>query len=156
MIFVIGISLGIGVFLVFFTNLGGEINWTSNVSLDFLLFGIFGFHSINFNLGLSFMFFWLIYLICYLFCLLKPVPFAQFTLFRTRRDQASSNTKISDNGGFGSPHNYLMITISWFSLYFILSILIDVIQKLFGITLGNPLMHDPLLSFFLFVSSTTE
>jgi hypothetical protein len=41
-----------------------------------------------------------------------------------------------------------MITISWFSIYFILSILIDLIQQLFGVTLGNPLTNNPLLSFF--------
>lgn len=44
--------------------------------------------------------------------------------------------------------NYLAVTISWFSGYFVLSILIDVIQQLFGVTLGNPLTANPLLSFF--------
>lgn len=148
MVFVTGISFGIGLFLVFFTNIGGEINWTNNVSLDFLLFSLFGFQAINFNLGLTFLFFWLIYLTCFLFCLLKPVSLTRLTFLKIRQGPTSTNTQISQSIGSGLPHNYLFITISWFSLYFVLSILIDIVQQLFGITLGNPLTHNPLLSFF--------
>ena len=148
MVFVTGISFGIGLFLVFFTNIGGEINWTNSVSLDFLLFSLFGFQDINFNLGLTFLFFWLIYLTCFLFCLLKPVSLTRLTFLKIRQGPTSTNTQIGQNIGSGLPHNYLFITISWFSLYFVLSILIDIVQQLFGITLGNPLTHNPLLSFF--------
>lgn len=148
MVFVTGISFGIGLFLVFFTNIGGEINWTNNVSLDFLLFSLFGFQAINFNLGLTFLFFWIIYLTCFLFCLLKPVSLARLTFLKIMQGPTPTNTQIGQSVGSGLPHNYLFITISWFSLYFILSILIDIVQQLFGITLGNPLTHNPLLSFF--------
>ncbi len=141
-ILITAFSFLLGVFLVFFSNIGGEVQWYSDVPLDFLIFGIFGINSINFNFGISFMFFWTVYLACYLFCFLKPIsifhlsavkkPFQMIGLERIniRRD------------------NYLAITISWFSGYFVLSILIDVMQQLFGVTLGNPLMADPLLSFF--------
>ena len=149
MVFVTGISLGIGLFLVFFTNLGGEMNWTNNVPLDFLLFSLFGFHTINFNLGIVFLFFWLVYLTCYLFCFLKPISITKLPFFKAKkRDQVQTTTPISQSIGFGTPINYLMITICWFSVYFILSILIDLIQQLFGVTLGNPLTNNPLLSFF--------
>jgi membrane protease YdiL (CAAX protease family) len=148
MVFVTGISLGIGLFLVFFTNLGGEIDWTYDVPLDFLLFSLFGFQTINFSLGLVFLFFWIIYLTCYLFCLLKPISLAKLPLFKTKKDLISTNPQIDQTSPFGTPSNYLMITISWFSVYFILSILIDLIQQLFGVSLGNPLTNNPLLSFF--------
>ena len=148
MVFVTGISLGIGLFIVFFTNLGSEIDWTKDVPLDFLLFNLFGFHTINFNLGVVFLFFWLIYLTCYLFCLLKPISLAKLPLFKIKKGLISTNTQINQRSGFETPSNYLMITISWFSIYFILSILIDLIQQLFGVTLGNPLTNNPLLSFF--------
>jgi len=148
MVFVTGFAFGIGLFLVFFTNLGGEIDWTNDVPLDFLLFSIFGFQTINLSLGLVFLFFWVIYLTCYLFCLLKPTPIARLPLLKTKRDVVSRNTQIDQSIRFGTTSNYLMITISWFSVYFILSILIDLIQQLFGVTLGNPLTNNPLLSFF--------
>ena len=94
MVFVTGFSFGIGLFLVFFTNLGGEIDWTNDVPLDFLLFSLFGFQTINFSLGLVFLFFWLIYLTCYLFCLLKPTSLARLPLLMTKRDLVSRNIQI--------------------------------------------------------------
>jgi hypothetical protein len=141
-ILVTTVSFFIGVFLVFFTNIGDEVKWYSDVPLDFLLSGIFGLSSINFNLGISFMLFWTVYLACYLFCFLKPIPIIHFSKVKKPfRMIGLERIKIQRD-------NYLAITISWFSGYFVLSILIDVIQQLFGVTLGNPLTANPLLSFF--------
>jgi CAAX prenyl protease-like protein len=135
-------SFFLGVFLVFFTQIGDEVQWYSDVPLDFLIFGIFGLNSLNFNLGFSFMFFWTIYLVCYLFCFLKPIPIIHFCAAKKPfKMKGVEMIKIKRD-------NYLAMTISWFSGYFVLSILIDVIQQLFGVTLGNPLAANPLLSFF--------
>jgi hypothetical protein len=141
-VLVTAFSFFIGIFLVFFTNIGGEARWYSDVPLDFLIFGIFGLNSINFNLGISFLFFWTIYLACYLYCFFKPVSiFHLSSLKKPFQMTELERFKIQRD-------NYLAITISWFSGYFVLSILIDVIQQLFGVTLGNPLTANPLLSFF--------
>ncbi|HKO76000.1 MAG TPA: hypothetical protein VJU52_02220 [Flavobacterium sp.] len=141
-ILVTTLSFFIGVFLVFFTQIGGEVQWYSDVPLDFLIFGIFGLNSLNFNLGFSFMFFWAIYLACYLFCYLKPIPIIRFSAMeKSFKMIGIEKIKIHRD-------NYLAMTISWFSGYFVLSILIDVIQQLFGVTLGNPLTANPILSFF--------
>jgi membrane protease YdiL (CAAX protease family) len=43
--------------------------------------------------------------------------------------------------------NHLYMIIQWFSAYFLISILIDIIQQFFGIQIGTPLMDNPLLSF---------
>ena len=148
MVIVTGISFGIGLYLVFFTNLGGDINWDDNVPLDFLLLSIFGFQTIYFNLGLTFLFFWFVYLICYIYCFLKPISLKELPLLRAIVRSDAANTQIVKKKGSGVSYNYLMITLSWFSAYFILSILIDVIQQVFGVKLGNPLTDNPLLSFF--------
>ncbi len=141
-ILVTAFSFLIGIFLVFFTNIGEEVNWYSDVPLDFLIFGIFGLSSISFNLGISFMFFWTVYLACYLFCFLKPIPIIHLSSVKKPFQMFSlDGIKIQRD-------NYLTITISWFSGYFVLSILIDIIQQLFGVKLGNPLTANPLLSFF--------
>jgi membrane protease YdiL (CAAX protease family) len=58
------------------------------------------------------------------------------------------NAHINQKKGIGTPVNYLMITLSWFSAYFVLSISIDVIQQIFGVNLGNPLTDNAILSFF--------
>ena len=141
-ILVTSFSFVIGLFLVFFTNLGSEVHWYNDVPLDFLIFGIFGLNSIYFNLGVTFMFFWAVYLACYVYCFLKPTPILNLSSVKKSFQIIGLQAiKIQRN-------NYLSITISWFSGYFVLSILIDVIQQLFGFKLGNPLTADPLLSFF--------
>ena len=148
MVIITGFSFCVGLYLVFLTNLGTEASWYENVPLDFLLFGIFGLPSIYLNLGLIFIFFWLVYLACYLFCFLKPMPFNKILLLKKNSLLSHTNSEIKQNKWFDKSSNYLMITISWFSAYFVISILIDVIQQLFGVTLGNPLTNDPILSFF--------
>ena len=148
MVIVTGISFGIGLYLVFFTNLGGEINWVDNVPLDFLLLSIFGFQSIYFNLGIAFLLFWFVYLICYVYCFLNPISLKELPFLRAIIRSDNAYTQIEKKNGNGAFDNYLMITLSWFSAYFILSILIDVIQQIFGVKLGNPLTDNPLLSFF--------
>jgi hypothetical protein len=141
-------SFAIGIFLVFFTNLGGDISWSQNVSLDFLLINIFGFQSPQFNLGITFLFFLSVYLICYLYCLIYPHSilrqniFRKWNLIRTKRLQEQKSVRPEQNS------NLLIIAISWFSGYFLLSVIIDTIQQLFGVTLGNPLTENALLSFF--------
>ncbi len=141
-ILVTAFSFLIGLFLVFFTNLGGEVHWYNDVPLDFLIFGIFGLNSIYFNLGITFMFFWTVYLACYVFCFLKPFSILNLSSVKKPFQMIGLEAiKVQRN-------NYLAITISWFSGYFVLSILIDVIQQLFGFKLGNPLTANPILSFF--------
>ena len=88
------------------------------------------------------MFFWTVYLACYIFCFLKPIPILSMSSINNSIQILGLQViKIQRN-------NYLAVTISWFSGYFVLSILIDVIQQLFGFKLGNPLTANPLLSFF--------
>lgn len=104
----------------------------------FLLFMIFNIQNLQFNLGILFLFFWFVYLICYLVCFFKPVSIPKI-FGELRRGGFSALTLPSSN--------YLFITIYWFSGYFVLSILIDTLQQLFGIKLGSPLTDNPLASF---------
>ena len=141
-ILITAFSFAIGLFLVFFTDLGNEVHWYSDVRLDFLILGVFGLDSIYFNLAIAFMLFWTVYLACYIFCFLQPIPILSLSLVK------KSIQTIGLQAINIQRNNYLAITISWFSGYFVLSILIDVIQQLFGFKLGNPLTANPLLSFF--------
>jgi hypothetical protein len=141
-------SFAIGVFLVFFTTLGGQTSWSQNVSLDFLLINIFGFQSVEFNLGITFLVLTSIYLTCYIYCLFHPKLILKQNIFKkcdlTRTKQSQDQISIKTD----QSSNLLVIAISWFSGYFLLSVIIDTIQQLFGVTLGNPLTENPLLSFF--------
>jgi hypothetical protein len=134
-------SIVVGIYLVFFAFLGKEVSWQTLVPLHFLLLDISNITSVQFNLGIIFISFWLVYLIVYFICASKPVP-----LFNNSKDERSSkhNFKILDL----NPSNSLYIAIQWFSGYFLLSVVIDLVQQLFGIHIGNPLVANPLLSFF--------
>ncbi len=134
-------SFFFGLYLVFFTDIGKDIGWHDNVPLNFLLLSVFNVSNLYSNLGVAFLFFWFFYAILYLFVILKPV-----FLFSGlgHKKFFARDFKI-----FGiSNSNFLYIAIQWFSAYFVLSIIIDWIQRMFEISIGDPLLDNPLLSFF--------
>ncbi len=134
-------SIFIGIFVVFFTNLGRDVTWQSNVSLNFLLLNMMGISNLQFDLGITFILFWFIYLAIYLISIYKP-----FFLFEGFLDMQLYKKKFRYFGI--STSNYLFIAIQWFSGYFLLSIIIDLVQQRFGIHIGNPSLNNPLISFF--------
>jgi hypothetical protein len=138
---VISGSIFIGTFVVFFTTIGKDITWQSNVQLNFLLLNILGISNLHFNLGVVFIFFWIIYNISYLQCIFNP----DF-LFNSFLSKNSHKDKVKNFGISSS--NYLYITIQWFSAYFVISVIIDQVQQTFGIHMGTPLVNNPLLSYF--------
>lgn len=140
-------SIFIGVYVVFFTNIGKDITWHNNVPLNFLLLNILGLSNLQLNLGITFILFWAIYIIFYLICIFTPDFLLKNFLYKQLHHQNKiKNFDLSSN-------NYFYITIQWFSLYFVLSIIVDQIQKLFGIHMGTPLMNNPLLSYFYLTAS---
>lgn len=141
-------SFAIGIILVFFTNLGGDTSWNQNVSLDFLLITIFGFHSVQYNLGITFLFFISVYLVCYLYCFFHPKSILKQNIIKkwNVKGLKRSQDQISISNDQNS--NLLIVAISWFSGYFLLSVIIDTVQQFFGVKLGNPLTENALLSFF--------
>lgn len=142
-------SFVIGIILVFFTNLGGYTSWNQNVSLDFLLINIFGFQSVQYNLGITFLLLLSVYLVCYLYCFFHPESILKqnivkkWNVMRTKQSQDQISVISNDQNS-----NLLIVAISWFSGYFLLSVIIDTVQQFFGVKLGNPLTENALLSFF--------
>lgn len=141
-------SFAIGLFIVFFTNLGGNTSYYQNVSLDFLLINIFGLQSIQFNLGITFLIFFFVYLGCYFYCFFNPKPWVLSLIFSRKDSSRISESKNKPSTNRDQNLNYLKVAISWFSGYFLLSVIIDTVQQLFGVNLGNPLTENALLSFF--------
>ncbi len=137
-------SIFIGIYVVYFTNIGKEVTWHSDVLLNFLLLNILGISNIHFNLGIVFIFFWFIYLVIFLVCIFNPIFLFKGFL---HNPLSKNNLKYFDFSFDSSSSNYLFITIQWFSAYFLLSIIIDLVQQSFGIHIGNPLVSNPLLSF---------
>jgi hypothetical protein len=134
-------SIFIGIYVIFFTNIGKDITWHSDALLNFLLLDILGISKLKFNLGIVFILFWSIYVISYLICIFKPDFLLKNFLYKQLFSKRIKTFDLPSS-------NYLYITIQWFSLYFVLSIIIDQVQQTFGIHMGNPLMSNPLLSYF--------
>ena len=134
-------SFFFGLYLVFFTDIGKDIGWYDNVPLNFLLLSVFNASTLYANLGVAFLFFWFFYAILYLFVIFKPV-----FLFSGLGRKKFLNRDLKILGI--SNLNFLYVAIQWFSAYFVLSIIIDWIQQLFEISIGDPLLDNPLLSFF--------
>lgn len=107
--------------------------------MDFLLFDFMSLQFIHFNLGISFLFFWIIYLVNYMYCFFKPYSIP-LLLDRLRNINKSKVIEVRSN--------YLLISIYWFSGYFVISILIDIIQQSFGVNIGSPLTNHAIFSFF--------
>jgi hypothetical protein len=133
-------SIFIGFYIVFFTNIGKDVSWISDIPLNFLILNILGISNLNYVLGITFIFFWVIYIVIYSHMIFKP-----YFLFKGFFEKKTLNHNYKNFELF--PLNHLYIVIQWFSAYFILSILIDIIQQSFGIKIGTPLMDNPLLSF---------
>jgi hypothetical protein len=134
-------SIFIGIYVVFFINVGKDVTWHSNAPLNFLLLNVLGISNFQFNLGIVFIFFWSIYTALYFICIFKPDFLFKNFLYKQFYQNRLKNFDLP-------PSNYLYITIQWFSGYFVLSIIIDQVQQLFGIHIGNPLTSNPLLSYF--------
>jgi membrane protease YdiL (CAAX protease family) len=138
-------SIFIGIYVVYFTNIGKDVSWHSDVLLNFLLLSILGISNIHFNLGIAFISFWFIYLVIFLICIFKPIFIFKDFLYNPL---SKNKFKYFDFSSESFSSNYLYIIIQWFSAYFLLSVIIDLIQQSFGIQIGNPLVSNPLLSFF--------
>ncbi len=134
-------SIFIGTYVVFFTNVGKDITWHSNAPLNFLLLDVLGLSNLQFNLGIVFIFFWSIYILFYLLCIFNPDFLLKNFLYKKLHQNKIKKFDLPSS-------NYLYITIQWFSGYFVLSIIIDQVQQSFGVHMGNPLMTNPLLSYF--------
>ena len=138
-------SIFIGIYVVYFTNIGKDVTWHSDVLLNFLLLNILGISNIHFNLGISFIIFWFIYLVIFLNYIFDPIFIFKGFLYNP---VSKNNFKYFDFSSDSFSSNYIYIIIQWFSAYFLLSIIIDLVQQSFGIQIGNPLVSNPLLSFF--------
>lgn len=137
----ITLSIFFGFYLVFFTDIGKDISWRDNMPLNFLLLGVFNISNLYSNLGITFLFFWFFYAVLYLLVIFRPI-----SLFKSFTHKKFFNREFKFFGICNS--NYLYVAIQWFSAYFVLSIVIDWIQQLFQISIGNPSLENPLVSFF--------
>jgi len=133
------LSFPIGVFVVFNTDIGGDINFEYPLS-SFNIFGEVG-YPIHFDIQLGdvFIVLWSVYAIIFTISILGPNKGFLKTL-----SAILTNEKLDTT-------NYLITITKWFSILILISAIIDFIQQGFGFV-NVPPHADNNLTQFLYVS----
>jgi hypothetical protein len=136
------LSFPVGMFVVFYTEIGGDINFEYPISsLDFFGENDFLF-PFEITLGDVFVVLWSIYVAIFAISILGP-----------KTDFLKSLSSILTQGKLETPSNYMIAITKWFSILILASVIIDQIQQQFGIT-NNPPLNDNNLIQFLYVSQS--
>jgi len=133
------LSFPIGVFVVFNTNIGGDINFEYPIGFD--LFGEIGYPvHFDFQLGDIFVALWSVYAIIFTISILGP-----------GKEFLKSLSEILTTGKLDAKSNYMITITQWFSILILISAIIDFIQQGFGIV-NVPPHADNNLTQFMYVS----
>ncbi|PIW32867.1 MAG: CPBP family intramembrane metalloprotease domain-containing protein, partial [Nitrosopumilales archaeon CG15_BIG_FIL_POST_REV_8_21_14_020_37_12] len=131
------LSFPIGMFVVFNSAIGGDINFEYPLSeLD--LFGNIP-HPFHFDvtLGDAFTVLWIVYVIIFTIAIFGPTT----TFFQTL-------SPILSNGKISFQSNYLVSITTWFSILILVSTIVTLTQEGFGITTLPPPTDNDLIQFF--------
>ena len=131
-------SFPIGVYVVFNTEIGNEINFEYPLqSLDFFIAGISIQIPIDFELGDAFIVLWCTYVIIF-----------SIAMFGPKKNFFKVLAPIMNEGKFDSSSNYMISMIKWFTVLILVSAIINVVQESIGITTEAPVAENELIQFF--------
>lgn len=131
------VSLPIGVFVVFDSDIGGDINYEFPISHLELFEGTdFYQSSIDVSIGDAFVVLWTFYVIVFVIALLGP-----------KHNFLESLSPIIARGKITSS-NYMLGVTSWLSILIFASAIVTYVQDWFGITTTPPMADNDLVQFF--------
>lgn len=141
------LSFPIGVYIVFNSNIGSDINFQYPIDgLNFFIGGISYKLPISFQLGDAFIIAWSIYLILFSISFVGP-----------RGSLTSTLSSIMAEGWRGLKENGLTNMIAWFAILILFSVAIDFVQESFGVKIESPQSQNNLIQFFqITVAPLTE
>jgi len=132
------ISFPIGLFVVFESNIGGDINFDFPLTHIELFEGTALYQNpIDISIGDVFVILWSFYAVLFVISILGP----KHSFFK-------SMSSIISLGKFDSEKNYMFGITKWFSILVLISTLINFIQEEFGIETVPPLGENDLIQFF--------
>jgi len=132
------ISFPIGIYIVFETNIGNEINYDYPIThLD--IFHETNFYQSSFDLSIGdvFVFLWVFYLVIFVISILGP-----------KQSFLKSISSLISMGHYDVKLNYMFAITKWLSVLVLISALINFIQESFGIITVPPLGDNNLIQFF--------
>lgn len=132
------VSFPIGIFVVFESEIGGDINYEYPLTHLELFNGTELYQApIDISIGDVFVILWTFYLILFVIAILGP-----------KHGFLKSLSSIISFGKYDTNSNYLINMIKWFSILVLISILINFVQEQFSIVTIPPLVDNDLIQFF--------
>ena len=133
------VSFPLGIFVVFESEIGGDINYEFPVTHLELFEGTDMYLApIDVSVGDVFVVLWTFYAILFVIAVLGPqVGFLK------------SLTPIISHGNYESKSNYMLGITKWLSILILVSFLIATVQEEFGIETVPPFVENDLVQFFL-------
>ena len=132
------ISFPIGIYIVFETDIGDDINYDYPVThLDIFRETSFYQSSFELSIGDVFVILWVFYLAIFVFSILGP-----------KQNFLKSISSLISRGEYDVKVNYMFAMTKWLSILVLISALINFIQESFGIITVPPLGDNHLIQFF--------
>ena len=132
------VSFPIGLFVVFESEIGGDINYEYPLTHLELFDGTELYQApIGVSIGDMFVILWTFYAVIFVIAMLGP-----------KHGFLKSLSSIISYGKYDGSSNYLIGVTTWLSILILISILINFIQEWFGIVTIPPLAENDLIQFF--------
>ncbi len=132
------VSFPIGIFVVFESEIGGNINYEYPLTHLELFDGTEMYQSsIDVSIGDVFVILWTFYIVIFVIAIFGP-----------KQGFLKSLSSIISFGKYDTKSNYLIGVIKWFSILIFISALINFVQEGFGIVTIPPLADNDLVQFF--------
>jgi len=132
------VSFPIGIFVVFESEIGGDINYEYPLTHLELFDGTEMYQApIDVSIGDVFVILWTFYIVVFVIAMLGP-----------KQGFLKSLSPIISFGRYDTKSNYLIGVIKWLSILIFISALINFVQEEFGIATIPPLVDNDLIQFF--------
>jgi len=132
------VSFPIGIFVVFESDIGGDINYEYPFThLDIFVGTELYQAPLDVSVGDAFVILWCLYLVLFVIAILGP-----------KHDFMKSLSPIISFGRYDPRLNYMFGVTKWFSILILISALINFVQEGFGIEIVPPLDDNDLVQFF--------
>jgi len=132
------VSFPIGIFVVFESEIGGDINYEYPLTHLELFNGTEMYHApIDVSIGDAFVALWTFYVIIFVIAILGP-----------KHAFLKSLSSIISFGKYPTQSNYMIGVIKWLSILILISLLINFVQEEFDIATVPPFVDNDLIQFF--------
>ncbi len=132
------VSFPIGIYVVFETNVGGDINFEYPLTHLELFTGTeFYQMPLDVSIGDAFVVLWTFYLVIFVIAIFGP-----------KNDFIKTLSPIISLGKYSTRVNYMIGITKWFSILILISTLINFVQVEIGLEIVPPLAENDLIQFF--------